>query len=107
MSKVLAEKQAWSLASEHGLDLVTILPEFIMGPVGTRAAADTSLSAGFMKARLRHVACFCCQTGTGYLPLLSERWADFSPPRVPRCSPHVGFHRGPGWEGSRRQLAHQ
>lgn len=49
VSKVQAEKEAWALAAKHGLDLVTVLPEFIMGPVGTRSAADTSLSAGFMK----------------------------------------------------------
>ena len=49
VSKVKAEKEAWALAGEHGLDLVTILPEFVMGPALTRAAADTSLSVGFFK----------------------------------------------------------
>ena len=49
VSKVKAEKEAWALSGEHGLDLVTILPEFVMGPALTRAAADTSLSAGFFK----------------------------------------------------------
>ncbi len=53
LSKVLAEKEAWALAERHGLDLVTILPEFVMGPVMTRAAAETSTSAGFMKVRRR------------------------------------------------------
>lgn len=54
-----AEKAAWALANEQGLDLVTILPEFIMGPVLTLAAAESSLSSGFFKARLQHlVLCF-------------------------------------------------
>ncbi len=52
VSKVQAEKEAWSLAKEHGLDLVTILPEFIMGPVLTLAAADSSTSAGFLKVKV-------------------------------------------------------
>lgn len=30
--KTQAERAAWALAAQHGLDLVTILPEFIMGP---------------------------------------------------------------------------
>lgn len=43
------------MANEQGLDLVTILPEFIMGPVLTLAAAESSLSSGFFKARLQHL----------------------------------------------------
>ncbi|GAX75613.1 hypothetical protein CEUSTIGMA_g3057.t1 [Chlamydomonas eustigma] len=52
LSKVLAEKEAWTLAKQHGLDLVIILPEFVMGPALTKAAAETSTSAGFMKGFL-------------------------------------------------------
>ncbi|KAI3433285.1 hypothetical protein D9Q98_003104 [Chlorella vulgaris] len=47
VSKVQAEKAAWELAQQHGLDLVTILPEFIMGPVISTRADATSL--GYMK----------------------------------------------------------
>ena len=56
VSKVQAEKEAWALAAEHGVDLVTVLPEFIMGPLLTAAAAEASLSAGFMKVS----AARCC-----------------------------------------------
>lgn len=47
-SKVQAEQAAWEVAREQGLDLVTILPEFIMGPVISRRTDATSL--GYMKA---------------------------------------------------------
>jgi len=52
VSKVAAEKEAWGLAQQHGLDLVTILPNFILGPALTASAAETSTSAGHMKAFL-------------------------------------------------------
>jgi len=32
MSKTLAEKAAWDYCKENGIDLVTILPSFIIGP---------------------------------------------------------------------------
>ncbi|XP_004486774.1 tetraketide alpha-pyrone reductase 1 [Cicer arietinum] len=32
MSKILAEKAAWEYCKENGIDLVTILPSFIIGP---------------------------------------------------------------------------
>lgn len=47
VSKTQAEKLAWQIAEQHGLDLVTILPEFVMGPL-ISARAD-STSTGFMK----------------------------------------------------------
>lgn len=48
VSKVQAERAAWEAAKEHGLDLVTILPEFIMGP--PIAARTDSTSIGYFKA---------------------------------------------------------
>eukprot|EP00877_Chromochloris_zofingiensis_P011157 jgi/Chrzof1/6295/Cz18g00160.t1 len=47
VSKVESERVAWQLATELGLDLVTILPNFVLGPV----FADNmmSISIGFMK----------------------------------------------------------
>jgi len=32
MSKTMAEKAAWDYCKENGIDLVTILPSFIIGP---------------------------------------------------------------------------
>ncbi|KAA6423169.1 MAG: diaminohydroxyphosphoribosylaminopyrimidine deaminase [Trebouxia sp. A1-2] len=50
-SSVAAEREAWKIAKEHDLDLVTILPNFILGPALSRH--DTKgLSVGFMKACL-------------------------------------------------------
>ena len=51
MSKTQAERVAWELAREHSLDLVTILPNFVMGPP-TAAALPDPTSVGFMKAWL-------------------------------------------------------
>ncbi|DBA93368.1 hypothetical protein WJX79_011071 [Trebouxia sp. C0005] len=51
LSKASAEREAWKIAKEHDLDLVTILPNFILGPALSRH--DTKgLSVGFMKACL-------------------------------------------------------
>ena len=47
VSKVKAEKLAWELAKEHGIDLVTILPEFIMGPIISARTDGTSV--GYLK----------------------------------------------------------
>ena len=51
VSKTLAERGAWELAESSGLDLVCILPEFVMGPVLSAAMPDPT-SVGFMKAWL-------------------------------------------------------
>ncbi len=51
VSKTQAERTAWELAETHGLDLVTILPNFIMGPVLSAALPDPT-SVGFLKAWL-------------------------------------------------------
>ena len=45
--KVLAEREAWQLAKAAGLDLVAILPNFVLGPV--LSARVDGLSAGFVK----------------------------------------------------------
>ena len=44
----LAEKEAWKAAKEHGLDLVTVLPNFNLGPALSRQETK-GLSVGFMK----------------------------------------------------------
>jgi nucleoside-diphosphate-sugar epimerase len=51
VSKRDAERAAWQLAKQHGLDLVTILPNFVMGPVLSAALPDPT-SVGFLKAWL-------------------------------------------------------
>ncbi|KAK9842550.1 hypothetical protein WJX81_005642 [Elliptochloris bilobata] len=47
LSKALAEREAWELAEASGLDMVAILPNFVLGPV-LSSRAD-GLSAGFVK----------------------------------------------------------
>ncbi|GLC66025.1 hypothetical protein PLESTF_000373700 [Pleodorina starrii] len=48
VSKVEAERTAWRLASELGLELVTVLPNFVMGPVAAKEAA-AGISVGFFR----------------------------------------------------------
>ena len=50
VSKTQAERAAWAAAEEAGLDLVTILPNFVMGPALSRR--DDGISCGFMKGWL-------------------------------------------------------
>ena len=45
-----AEKAAWKYAKEHSLDLITILPNFVLGPVITSRV--DGLSAQFMQVAL-------------------------------------------------------
>ncbi|RMZ55126.1 hypothetical protein APUTEX25_005404 [Auxenochlorella protothecoides] len=42
VGKTKAEELAWEQAKQHGIDLVTILPEFILGPVLSPHARGTS-----------------------------------------------------------------
>ncbi|CAL5221716.1 g3958 [Coccomyxa viridis] len=46
-SKVVAEQEAWKFAKSSGLDFVTILPNFVLGPVLSSRADGTSV--GFLK----------------------------------------------------------
>lgn len=46
-SKVQAEQEAWKLATAHGIDLITILPNFVLGPPLLAGAEGTSV--GFMR----------------------------------------------------------
>ena len=39
----MAEKEAWKIAKEHGLDLVTIHPVFVVGPVLSDRTDATSV----------------------------------------------------------------
>ena len=40
--QTVAEREAWKLAKEHGFDLVTVQPSYVIGPVlGQRADATT------------------------------------------------------------------
>ncbi|KAF6264964.1 hypothetical protein COO60DRAFT_1185676 [Scenedesmus sp. NREL 46B-D3] len=55
VSKVQAERTAWQLAEELGLDVVTILPNFVLGPVISDQQAG-GVSVGFMKGILESEA---------------------------------------------------
>eukprot|EP00884_Botryococcus_braunii_P007145 jgi/Botrbrau1/16431/Bobra.0142s0030.1 len=50
VSKTLAEKEAWKIAKEQGINLVTICPNFILGPVISDRVGGTSV--GYMKGLL-------------------------------------------------------
>lgn len=50
VSKVEAERLAWKLAGEAGLDVVAILPNFVLGPV--LGPGQAGVSTGFMTAFL-------------------------------------------------------
>lgn len=54
VSKTRAERAAWDLARENGLDLVTILPNFIMGPI--MSTRTDGISVGFLKGWLEGTA---------------------------------------------------
>lgn len=51
VSKVQAERTAWELAEELGLDVVTILPNFVLGPIISGQQAG-GVSVGFLKGVL-------------------------------------------------------
>ena len=54
VSKREAERAAWRVAEEHSLNLITILPNFIMGPpIGRRT---DSISVGYLKGWLEGTA---------------------------------------------------
>lgn len=40
-AKTLAEKEAWRLAEEHGMDLVVVNPSFVIGPLLTPKPTST------------------------------------------------------------------
>ncbi|KAK9863563.1 hypothetical protein WJX84_008634 [Apatococcus fuscideae] len=50
LSKTLAEKAAWKLAKASKFELVTICPNFVLGPVMSRRSSGTSI--GYMKGYL-------------------------------------------------------
>lgn len=78
VSKTEAERAAWRLAEQHGLSLVTILPNFIMGPIiGTRA---DGVSFGFMKARPPGFCVFpCAREGGRQMTVFCDDYSRVSP----------------------------
>ena len=42
-SKTMAEKEAWKMAKESGLDLVVVNPSFVVGPLLAPQPTSTSL----------------------------------------------------------------
>jgi dihydroflavonol-4-reductase len=52
-AKTLAEQEAWRLASEHGIDMVSVLPGAILGPGFTRGTPSTDLVESIMLGGLK------------------------------------------------------
>ncbi|MCM2251712.1 MAG: NAD-dependent epimerase/dehydratase family protein [Ramlibacter sp.] len=52
-AKTLAEQEAWKLAKEHGLDLVTVLPGAILGPGFVRGTPSTDVVESIMLGAYR------------------------------------------------------
>jgi nucleoside-diphosphate-sugar epimerase len=52
-AKTLAEQEAWRLAEQHRLDLVTVLPGGIIGPGFTRGTASTDFIESIMLGGLK------------------------------------------------------
>lgn len=52
-AKTQAEQEAWRLAREHGLDLVTVLPGAIIGPGFSRRTPSTNLIESIMLGGLK------------------------------------------------------
>ena len=55
LSKAMAEKEAWKVAEAKNLDLVTINPNFVLGP-SLSASDGGSISGGDLKARVEGTA---------------------------------------------------
>jgi dihydroflavonol-4-reductase len=55
-AKTLAEQQAWSLARETGVDMVTVLPAAITGPGFARGTPTTNLFESIMAGAMRLAA---------------------------------------------------
>ncbi len=88
MSQASAEREAWKIAKEHDLDLITVLPNFILGPALSRHDSK-GLSVGFMKvsiiARQKYQTCqYTLQSATGETSVLYV--AHFSISALQRCS---------------------
>jgi len=49
----VAEKEAWRLAKEHGIDLVVVNPSFVIGPaLGPRPTSTILIVLAMLKGRL-------------------------------------------------------
>ena len=51
--QTLAEKRAWELAEKHGIELATILPDFVMGPIISAHSLNGSTSVRFLHSLLK------------------------------------------------------
>ena len=52
-AKTLAEQEAWKLAKEHGVNMVSVLPGAILGPGFTRGTPSTDLVESIMLGALK------------------------------------------------------
>lgn len=53
-AKTVAEQQAWKLASEHGVDMVAVLPGGIIGPGFSRGTSSTNTIESIMLGGLKN-----------------------------------------------------
>lgn len=72
ISKTLAEKAAWALAREHGVDLVTIHPVFVVGPAISKRTDATTVAMFIVRSPSPQIL---FSTESSYGPLsASELW---------------------------------
>jgi hypothetical protein len=89
LGQTIAEKEAWRIADKEGLKLVTICPNFVLGPVISDRSTGTSL--GYMKVErfpaenlLLLFCSFWSQTCFGVPPLrrcVDSRRQALAPPK--------------------------
>jgi len=64
-AKTLAEKSAWQMAKESGLDLVVVNPSFVVGPLlGPQPTSTLLLVLGIIKGKSSIVLLDICVTQT-------------------------------------------
>jgi nucleoside-diphosphate-sugar epimerase len=55
LAKISAEKAAWEFAKENNIDLVTVLPSFVIGP---SLSHELSVTASDILGLLQGISCF-------------------------------------------------
>ncbi|EFJ37708.1 hypothetical protein SELMODRAFT_74610 [Selaginella moellendorffii] len=68
LAKTVAERKAWEFAEKNNLDLVTVLPSFVVGPVLPKNLSSTALDVlGLLKGTVCDVKKFSIYPRMGYV----------------------------------------